>query len=145
EIVEHPGTPVMVLESLVIRGVNLFDRSAYLSLDEKVLTKPELYLEVTHQVFIFAIFLALLILGFLTYAYTKDFLLSLLILASPFISKTVIVFGLTRVSPEPMLLLSSLLMVVVLMLYLYKNGEENNESMPKSNMLFIFLFSLVSG
>jgi len=117
--IDHPGTPVQILGAIVIRIVHFFN-SPGISIYDDLLNRPEYYLSAVKIVLIFLNSLILLALGIVTYSVTRSLWTGLWLQMTPFLSIVIIQFGLTRMSPEPLLLFTSLafiIMIVILLKY----------------------------
>ncbi|UCH97996.1 MAG: hypothetical protein JSV88_14390, partial [Candidatus Aminicenantes bacterium] len=141
--IDHPGTPVQVLGAVTIKVVHFFNFSSQTDWHTDVLQRPEYYLKAIHIVMTVLNVLMLLTLGMFTYFLTKNLWLSLWLQLSPFFSITLLQFGLTRVSPEPLLFFSSSLMIVVLV-FVWK-AHSDNFTTPRENVIMILIFGLITG
>jgi hypothetical protein len=141
--IDHPGTPVQVLGAVTIKVVHFFNFSSEIDWRTDVLQRPEYYLKAINIVMVALNVLMLLTLGMFTYFLTDNFWLSLWLQFSPFFSITLLQFGLTRVTPEPLLFFSSSLMIVVLVFVL--KAHSDNLTTPGENVIMIFIFGLITG
>jgi hypothetical protein len=141
--IDHPGTPVQVLGAVTIRVVYFFNFSTGIDWHTDVLQRPEYYLKIIDIVLIVLNVLMLLTLGMFTYFLTKNFWLSLWLQLSPFFSITLLQFGLTRVTPEPLLFFSSSSMIAVLVFAWQAHSD--NLTTSKKNVIMIFIFGLITG
>jgi len=140
--IDHPGTPVQVLGAVIIRVVHFFNFSSQIDWHTDVLQRPEYYLKAINIILIMLNVLVLLFLGMLTYFLTNNLWLSLWLQLSPFFSITLLQFGLTRVTPEPLLFFSSSLMTAVLVFVLI---QPDNLTTPRKNVIMIFIFGIITG
>lgn len=141
--IDHPGTPVQVLGAVTIKVVHFFNFSSEIDWRTDVLQRPEYYLKAINIVMTALNVLMLLTLGMFTCFLTNNFWLSLWLQISPFFSVTLLQFGLTRVTPEPLLFFSSSLMIVVLMFVL--KAHSDNLTTPEENVIMIFIFGIITG
>ena len=141
--IDHPGTPVQVLGAVTLRILHFFNFSPDIDLKTDVLKRPEYYLKAVNAVMVAMNVFMLLLLGVVTYQLTRNTWLSLWLQAAPFFSRTIPVFGLTRVSPEPLLLFSGLLFVLLLVKFMhaFSSGEDKD----KRKTRLIFFFALAAG
>jgi hypothetical protein len=110
---DHPGTPVQILGAIILRAVYPL-LSQEEDLARAVLRDPEAYLNGMNATFLAINTGMLLALGIGSYRVTRSLGLALLLQLSPFLSATILMHGLTRVSPEPLLLCAVLLLLMVL-------------------------------
>ena len=141
--IDHPGTPVQVLGAVTIKIVHFFNFSSEIDWRTDVLQRPEYYLKAINIVMVALNVLMLLSLGMFTYFLTNNFWLSLWLQFSPFFSITLLQFGLTRVTPEPLLFFSSSLMIVVL-IFVWQ-AHSDNLTTPGENVIMILIFGLITG
>lgn len=141
--IDHPGTPVQVLGAVTIRIVHFFNFSSEINWRTDVLQRPEYYLKAINIVLIVLNVLMLLTLGMFTYFLTNNFWLSLWLQLSPFFSITLLRFGLTRVTPEPLLFFSSSLMILVL-IFVWQTHSDHLTT-PGENVVTIFIFGIITG
>lgn len=149
--VEHPGVTLQNIGSFIINGAYAVEGRTDYDLQNSVIKNPEKFINLIYFSLLFAIFLVLLFIGWISYFYSKSIPLSLIMQISPFFYNTTITYGLMRVSPEPVLLVTGLLFSLLLLVYLYVNMEKEGQFERKSpctentNLLFILLFSILSG
>jgi hypothetical protein len=141
--IDHPGTPVQVLGAVTIKIVHFFNFSSETDWRTDVLQRPEYYLKAINMVMLVLNVLMLLSLGMVAYFLTNNFWFSLWLQLSPFFSVTLLQFGLTRVTPEPLLFFSSSLMIAVLVFILKTHSD--NSTTPGENVIMIFIFGLITG
>jgi hypothetical protein len=141
--IDHPGTPVQVLGAVTIKIVHFFNFSSETDWRTDVLQRPEYYLKAINIVLLVLNVLMLLALGMFTFFLTKNVWLSLWLQLSPFFSITLLQFGLTRVTPEPLLFFSSSLMIAVLVFVWQAHSD--NLTTPGENVIMIFIFGLITG
>ncbi|PKN52600.1 MAG: hypothetical protein CVU55_05010 [Deltaproteobacteria bacterium HGW-Deltaproteobacteria-13] len=135
----NPGTTLQMLGAATMKISHALDFSGKDSLEFAVLKNPEFYLTVMNALLVTFNTLLLFFIGLTAFTLTKNIWLSLLVQFSPFFSKNILIDGLPRVSPEPLLLFSSLLFVLILMrMVLSKN-------LLKSAHLYMIILALVSG
>lgn len=132
--VDHPGTPVHTLGALTIRVLSLIRGEDTI---KGALLNPEVYMNAIHAVMLASNAILLIITAITTYFLTKNIFLSLLIQLTPLSSTTIMYYALTKVSPEPILLLSTLILVLNLILISFYKI-----SYKFSAVLFSFAFGL---
>ncbi len=105
---DHPGTNMQILGAIVLKASWILDHHGSENLTESVLKDPEHYLRVMN--FFVAFFAAgiILILGIIVLKFSDNIWYALLFQATPFISGLILYTGLTRLSQESMLMISSL-------------------------------------
>lgn len=135
--IDHPGTPVQVFGAVVLRTVNLFSRQ---DIQTDVLKQPEAYLNAINTGMLILNASLLFIIGLATFMWSGKLAAGLWLQAAPFLSPVILQFGLTRVSPEPMLFFVSSLIVLVVVFTLYR--PQAFEKRPYQNIL---LWALVCG
>lgn len=115
---DHPGTPVQVFGAIIIRLAYLFRTSTADSFKIDVLRNAEFYLEVINRSILVLNALLAIALGFIVYKLTHKIWLALLLELSPFCSFIILNYGLTKVSPEPMIVTVSLILTILTILRL---------------------------
>ena len=114
--IDHPGTPVQVSGAVMLRAVYMVGGSAEDGFQADVLKRPEYYLNAINGLLIILNALALLAIGFYTLRRTKRFCWALWLQLFPFLSPVLLEYGLTRVTPEPLLFFTSSLLVLLVVL-----------------------------
>ncbi len=114
--IDHPGTPVQTLGAATIRVTHWLSFSNPNDCKTDVLKRPEFYLKTINGVMVFLNGLMLLIIGLITVHFTHNLFFALWLQAAPFFSITLLQFGLTRMSPEPLLLLAGSMMTAIIIL-----------------------------
>jgi hypothetical protein len=142
--IDHPGTPVQVLGAVTIRVLHLLNFSLDVDLQTDVLTRPEYYLNAINTVMVTLNVLMLLALGLAAFVLLQNLWAALWLQAALFFNITVLRFGLTRVTPEPLLLFASLFMVMVILLWLYLASGENDSTKREHTVLLVF-FAVITG
>jgi hypothetical protein len=144
--IDHPGTPVQVLGAVIIRVVHFFNFSAEMDWRTDVLQRPEYYLSAINAVMVGLNAFMLFILGLVTFHWSRNIWFSVWLQLAPFLSITLLQFGLTRVSPEPLLFFSSLAMVTLFVnLAFLAPGAEAGAGAAKKQAFFIILLALITG
>ncbi len=141
--IDHPGTPAQVLGAVTIKILHFFNFSSEIDWHTDVLQRPEYYLKIINIVLMVLNVLMLLALGMFAYFLTNNFWLSFWLQLSPFFSITLLQFGLTRVTPEPLLFFSSSLMMAVLV-FAWKAHSDNLTTLGE-NVIMIFIFGIITG
>jgi hypothetical protein len=142
--IDHPGTPVQVLGAVTLRVVYFFNFSAKDNFHTDVLKRPEYYLKAINIVMVIMNAIMLLALGGFIFTLIENIWLSLWLQLAPFFSITVLQFGLTRVTPEPLLLFSSFLMIIMMVLWAHVTPGAENDKTPEHTFIIIF-FGLITG
>jgi MFS family permease len=137
--IDHPGTTVQVLGAAIIQIVHFFNFSSKHDLHTDVLKRPEYYLKTINTVMVALNALMLLILGAAAYKLTRDIWLSLWLQLALFFSGILLAFGLTRVSPEPLLLFAALLLSMLLIIFAH------SKSYLRPQPYLLLMFALVTG
>jgi hypothetical protein len=140
--IDHPGTTVQVLGALTIRAKHALGNTGEENVKTDVLKRPEAYLTTINTVMVVLNALMLLLLGALALKLTRKLWVSLLLQAVPFVSTTRLQFGLTRVTPEPLLFLATTLTVALMLLMLHKAPEPGDR---RGYIRLITGFALVTG
>lgn len=122
--IDHPGTPVQVMGAVVLRAVHLFQPSTAGDFTTDVLKRPEMYLSAVNTVMVVLNALIVFLLGWVVYRFARNFYAALWFQAAPFFSITMLHYGLTRVTPEPLLFFSGLAMVAAAVYFLYREDKE---------------------
>ncbi|NIM14296.1 MAG: hypothetical protein GTO45_19855 [Candidatus Aminicenantes bacterium] len=125
--IDHPGTPVQVLGAVTLRVVYFFNFSAKDNFHTDVLKRPEYYLKAINIVMVILNAIMLLALGGFTFMLMGNIWLSLWLQLAPFFSITVLQFGLTRVTPEPLLFFSSTAMVLMMVFLVHLDAAANKK------------------
>lgn len=142
--IDHPGTTVQVLGAVTLRVVHFFHFSSKDDLHTDVLKRPEYYLKAINTVMVALNVIMLFILGFVTFKLTQNIWLSLWLQAAPFFSNVILIAGLSRVTPEPLLFFACLLLILILVIFLHWQSQ----SLPgnrKGYKSFVLMFALVTG
>lgn len=135
----HPGTTLQIAGAVIMKTFYALDYSKKESLKIEVLKNPEFYLNIIHIILITCNALLLFIIGVITFNLTKNIWLSILLQFSPFISTVMLNLGFVWISPEPLLIFSSLLFVLILVkIVLNKNYSE-------SAHWYMIAFAFISG
>ena len=135
----HPGTTLQILMAAAMKISYALEVSEKDSLEFAVLKHPEFYLTLTNNILIMLNTLMIFFIGLTAYKLTKNIWLSLLLQFTPFIYNNVLIDGLPRVSPEPLLLFASMLFLLILL------GMAFNENLSKSIHWYTVALALVSG
>ncbi|TSC92869.1 MAG: hypothetical protein CEN89_387 [Candidatus Berkelbacteria bacterium Licking1014_7] len=109
---DHPGTPVQVLSGAIARSLSFIRHLSDKDFVSHVLADPEYYLNAINYVFLIAICVLLVVVGWCIYKKTKSVMLSLLTQSGVFFSS--VTFGyLNAIAPEPLLIFSDLLITLI--------------------------------
>ncbi|MCK4796664.1 MAG: hypothetical protein KAT05_04740 [Spirochaetes bacterium] len=136
--IHHPGTPLQTIGAIILRFAHFIQNSKNEDIQTLILKNPELYLNILNIILIFSNFLLLFFVGVITYKFHKDVLLSIILQLSPFYSTVLFDFGITRFSPELLILFSCLGMVLLIVIM-------TKIDIIKKIKMFIILFAIVSG
>jgi len=136
---DHPGTTVQVLGAGILRISYFFKQHKEKNLQLSVLSDPEYYLTNINKFFITMICLIVTAVGFLIFYHTGNIFLSFIVQASPFLSPAIINYSLTRVSPEPLLLFTSLCLIFTTISFLYKRVNSKQEK------YYFLFFACIAG
>ncbi len=141
--IDHPGTPVQILGAVTIRVVHYFSAPLDVDLQTHVLTFPEFYLNSINNVLTAINVLMLLLLGIGTTYFARSIWSGLWIQMAVFFSPITLQFGLTRVTPEPLLFFAAMAMVLWLFYYLH---HWRRASEPKRGQFIpILLAAVITG
>ena len=133
--VDHPGTPLQILISIVIRITYLFRNNN--TLIEDVFLNPELYLNNISFTLISINTIAIFLTGCIIYHIFRNLPGAIFIQLSVFLSNSAMFF-LSVVMVEPLLVFTELVMIMFIFQYIYKN---NRKFLNK----YIIAFAIVSG
>jgi|GEM_PF-990159 len=128
--IDHPGTPVQVLGAVTLRIVHGLTPSAGSNLHEDVLKHPEFYLRAIDIVMVFLNMLMSWFLGLVCSRFTRSKWISMWMQITPFLSDIVLINGITRVSPEPLLLFSSMALLALIIIMLNSIDAGNSTVLP---------------
>lgn len=132
--IDHPGTPVQILGAYIINFLTFIRQTP--STINDVLNNPEFYLSSMQNVTTFLYICLLFSIGIITYRFSKNILLSLLMQLTPFFAMITLEYAFTKFSPESLVLLcSSVIAQMVLLLIL----------IPNINKISVLIFSLFLG
>jgi len=131
----HPGTPLQILISGIIRITYMFGNNS--GLVDAVLLNPELYLGNISIVLVLINTVTIFLTGYFIYGWFKNLSLAIFIQLSLFFSKAAMFFA-SFVMAEPMLIFTEL----VLIMYIFKYLHESNE---RALNKYIILFAIISG
>jgi len=131
--IDHPGTPVQVLGAVTIRATYLLS-GENTDIHTDVLKRPEFYLDKINIVMVCLEIIMLFITGFILYTYTKSIGAALWFQLSLFFSIVILKSSLTRVTPEPLLFLSSIAMASLVVFLTFKKEYD-----PVPRTTFILL------
>ena len=147
---DNPGTPVIVLSTVVMKITYLF-RNSNDDFPIDVLKNPQNYVNVIAWTFtVFNAFLIFL-LGFFILKTTNDLSYSFLFQSIPYLSKVIFIYCFRLVSPEPVLLGSAILLIILFLwkYYLNKSFGDITFKYAKNQKItldkFMILFALLLG
>ncbi|MEO8446248.1 MAG: hypothetical protein ABI528_02070 [bacterium] len=135
---DHPGTTVQTIGAVIVK-LNYLLNGKENDIVIDVFSRPEEYLGLENTVFAFINFSALLLLGILTYRFSKNLKYALLLQLTPFVSMEIF-YGFIIVTPDNFLIPLSLGMIGLLVYYLYHIDPE-----AKTPYRFIVLASILCG
>ena len=136
--IDHPGTTAQVYGAVVLRVYHLLDLNEPENLQTAVLKDPERHLFIMNYSFLVLNCIFIFFIGIVAFKTIKNIWLVLLLQAAPFYSSVALYNGLTRVTQESMLLLSTMMM---LMTVIWQFTPGMNRAGKKN----ILLFGLVTG
>jgi hypothetical protein len=135
----HPGSTLQILGAATLKISHALDFSEKDSLEFAVLKNPEFYLTIINTVLVTLNTLLLFIIGLTAFILSKNIWLSLLLQLSPFLSNNIIIDGLPRISPEPLLFFTGSLFLLILLKMIF------SKSLSKSAHRYMITLALVSG
>ena len=135
----NPGTTLQMLGAATLKISHALDFSEKESLEISVLKNSEYYLTIINIILIIINTCLLFIIGLTVFTLTKNIWLSLLLQFSPFLSNGTLTQGLSRISPEPLLLCAGLLFLLILVKMVF------NKNLTKSARWYMIALALVSG
>lgn len=138
--IDHPGTTVQALGAVVLRVIHLFGPSGFDDLASHVVNRPEKFLNAVQTVFTVINGFMLFYLGFVGFRCSKNIVWSLWLQLAPFCTMTIMLAGLTRMTPEPLLFTAGLWFSVLMVKYLYPG--ENGDT---GGLRLALLFALAAG
>lgn len=114
---DHPGTPMQILGSIVIRVAHTLRGQHNLVND--VLKNPEIYIDLILKTALVLNSILLLVTGIIVFKVTKKILPALLLQLTPFLSPSLIYSPLLGLSAEPLLLFSGILFLLPIFLIFF--------------------------
>lgn len=135
----HPGTTLQMLGAATLKISHALGFSEKDSLEFAVLKNPEFYLTTINIILVTLNTILLFIVGLTAFILTKNIWFSLFLQFSPFLSNNIILDGLPRISPEPLLFFTCLLFLVILMKMIF------SKNLSKSAHWYMIALALVSG
>jgi len=132
---DHPGSTLQWVGSIWLYGINVFLGKEDLIPD--VLTRPEFYLGHMHGILLTILFLTLFIAGWLAFRWTGDIVAALLMQIGILMSYTAR-NALSRMSPEPLLLILGLWLAITV-LYHHHHVQQESKKEP------FWQYSLITG
>jgi len=135
----HPGSTLQILGAATLKISHALDFSEKDSLEFAVLKNPEFYLTIINTVLVTLNTLLLFIIGLTAFILSKNIWLSLLLQLSPFLSNNIIIDGLPRISPEPLLFFTGSLFLLILLKMIF------SKSLSKSAHRYMITLALISG
>jgi hypothetical protein len=135
----HPGTTLQILGAAVLKISHALNFSEKDNLEISVLKNPEFYLTIINIVVLTLNTLLLFMIGIITFKLTKNIWASLLLQYSPFLFHTMLIYGLPRVSTDPLLLFSGLLFVLILTKMAF------SKNLAESSHWYMIALALVAG
>lgn len=132
---DHPGTPMQILGSMVIKISFIFRGQNDLVRD--VLANPETYINIIIKTVLILNSFLLFIAGVTVFKMTKKILPAFLLQLTPFLSLSLISSPVLGLSAEPLLLFSGILFLLPVFLTLFKT--------PVKHQIITLLFSVAAG
>jgi hypothetical protein len=124
----HPGGTVQIYSAIVIRFTHLL-RATDTDLQADVLLNSEFYIEALRKGLILINALIMFLMGYAAFIWLRNIWLALLLQMSPFISATVMELAFTKVSPEPLVVMSIMLLIILVLKY-YTSQDQKNKWFP---------------
>lgn len=138
-LINHPGTTVQELGAVVILIVHYF-RSGTGDLVNDVIAEPEVYLYKIFLTFLLMYFSALLFLGICTFKTLWSLKTALFLQLTPFsFYAEDVLFQMTNICVEPLLVITLLVLIAVIIKYVHKSDINQN------SLKCIILFGLLCG
>lgn len=135
ELVEHPGTTLHVLGAVVIKLLTLGETS--FEVTERVLSDPEYFLSAISQTLRVLNLVSQIVLGMVCYFLTRSAVTAVLI-QSPIVCFAYSFDALSRVSPEPLLLLDVTMLAGIVVLVIGRPAVLSEKTL-------LYLLSIISG
>ncbi len=135
--IDNPGTTVMELGAVVLKIAHFILPASEKNLMTDVLENPDRYVGILNGVFILLISIILFWLGKIVANKSQNLWYGLLLQLSPFLSITILEHAWTKVSPEPLLIFTSLFLSGILIIYFF----DENRNLRR----YFLLFALISG
>ncbi len=135
--IDNPGTPVMEIGSGLLYLHHMIQPTDGQTLQEAVLSNPDMYVELIRKLLLLLSTLALLFAGWFFYLRSENIWLALVIQFTPFLSVNVLERSWTTVAPEPLLLFVTTIYVVLLAWYYFDQS--------KPWIRYLVLFSIFGG
>lgn len=114
---DNPGTPAQMYNAVVLRIAHFLKFSEKNDLETDVILNPDSYVELERKVSIVLNSVMLLLLGFTSLLILRNFWFSLILQATPFISSNLLEIAFTKVSPEPILIFTTMILLLVIFKY----------------------------
>lgn len=136
DYIDHPGTTVQVLFAVSAHIVNLIFPGT--DIITNALNHPEAFIHGANILLNICIAMALFILGYKTYQYSGNLLLSLLLQLTPFLSIRVLIIS-GRILPESVIIVPILILILFVIRYIYDKKENIN------NRKYALAFAIIGG
>ncbi|MCP5047217.1 MAG: hypothetical protein GY940_08595 [bacterium] len=138
--IDHPGTPVQAIGAVVLRVVYAVSGEGGDGFQADVLKRPEFYLNAVNGFMLLLNVLVLVLIGVITFRLTGNIWWCLWLQLAPFFSPVLLEFGLTRVTPEPLLFFSSSVMVLLMVAVAH-----SAEIVKRKQFLMVMALGIVTG
>jgi hypothetical protein len=135
--IDNPGTTVMELGAVIVNVAHFISPSDGKDLMTDVLENPDRYVGIFNDVLIFIISCTLLWLGYIVTKKSENLWAAIILQMTPFLSINLLEHAWTKVSPEPLLIVTSLLLSGLLIIYYF----DENRNLRR----YFLLFALISG
>lgn len=122
---DNPGTPVQMYSAAVLRVAHLLDFSEKAELQTAVMKNPDYYVELERKISVIINALMMLALGVAAFHFLKNMWLGLILQVTPFLSSNLLEHAWTKVSPEPVLVFTTMIFIIVLLTYYSGNNRHN--------------------
>jgi len=135
--IDNPGTTVMEIGAVIINVAYFLSPSGGKDLMADVLKNPDRYIGILNGALIFIIAFILLWLGLIVVKKSQNLWAVLILQITPFLSITILEQAWTKVSPEPLLIFTSLFLSGILIIYYFDVNRNRRQ--------YFLLFALISG
>ncbi|MFZ1321314.1 MAG: hypothetical protein WAT71_07130 [Ignavibacteria bacterium] len=136
--IDHPGTTLQIIGAITIKFFYAIQSQSGDIVNE-VISRPEFYLGRINSVIVVMISATLFILGITVYKISGNIYTALFLQLTPLSSAT-IYYDLINISPEILIIFTTLLLIAFIIFYLCKDEKE-----VKNNFKYIIVFGIICG